>query len=354
MVEDPLGRACACLQRLPRTSRVAESVLQVQRRPPSAGRAIASLRARCLADESGEPLAGCTALLRAVGPTGSVESWDGPSPVLTGADGTFELVFTTPGEGSRALFLDLEVRTAGRVPRTARWMPHGWGNGIRLDVGEVRLARGYPLRGRLVDVDDLPVAGLRVRLSGFPLAIGREFERFGAPRALEAECGEDGSFAFDALPRGRWPVSIAGPAARVLRPTWLQVEDGVTDALVVVKRFPALSGIVVDEADRPVEGVWVGVRSANPSPGPSKSWPSSVRTGNDGSFSIHATEDRPRPVRLECDDPGPCEGFDPQSTRSEEHTSELQSLRHLVCRLLLEKKKKNILTKTKQHTQKHD
>src|SRR5205814_6754804 len=34
--------------------------------------------------------------------------------------------------------------------------------------------------------------------------------------------------------------------------------------------------------------------------------------------------------------PGP--GFY-QITRSEEHTSELQSLRHLVCRLLLEKKK---------------
>src|SRR5258705_9597039 len=30
--------------------------------------------------------------------------------------------------------------------------------------------------------------------------------------------------------------------------------------------------------------------------------------------------------------------------RSEEHTSELQSLRHLVCRLLLEKKKKKILS----------
>src|SRR5258705_7559481 len=29
-------------------------------------------------------------------------------------------------------------------------------------------------------------------------------------------------------------------------------------------------------------------------------------------------------------------------TRSEEHTSELQSLRHLVCRLLLEKKKNKI------------
>src|SRR5437899_4513723 len=34
------------------------------------------------------------------------------------------------------------------------------------------------------------------------------------------------------------------------------------------------------------------------------------------------------------------------NVRSEEHTSELQSLRHLVCRLLLEKKKK----KNKNHT----
>src|SRR5262245_64742510 len=34
--------------------------------------------------------------------------------------------------------------------------------------------------------------------------------------------------------------------------------------------------------------------------------------------------------------------------RSEEHTSELQSLRHLVCRLLLEKKKKNKI-KTRRH-----
>src|SRR5436853_3648440 len=36
--------------------------------------------------------------------------------------------------------------------------------------------------------------------------------------------------------------------------------------------------------------------------------------------------------------------------RSEEHTSELQSLRHLVCRLLLEKKKKKA-SRTQQQTQ---
>src|SRR3712207_8872584 len=34
---------------------------------------------------------------------------------------------------------------------------------------------------------------------------------------------------------------------------------------------------------------------------------------------------------------------DPEYTRSEEHTSELQSRQYLVCRLLLEKKKTNIL-----------
>src|SRR5258705_8990305 len=36
-----------------------------------------------------------------------------------------------------------------------------------------------------------------------------------------------------------------------------------------------------------------------------------------------------------------CGAIAGRSKRSEEHTSELQSLRHLVCRLLLEKKKKN-------------
>src|SRR2546425_3236544 len=36
------------------------------------------------------------------------------------------------------------------------------------------------------------------------------------------------------------------------------------------------------------------------------------------------------------------EGGEAHYVRSEEHTSELQSLAYLVCRLLLEKKKKNI------------
>src|SRR5258708_30417610 len=41
-----------------------------------------------------------------------------------------------------------------------------------------------------------------------------------------------------------------------------------------------------------------------------------------------------------------------QAVRSEEHTSELQSPDHLVCRLLLEKKK--TMTKTSHHRALHD
>src|SRR2546422_7737820 len=41
------------------------------------------------------------------------------------------------------------------------------------------------------------------------------------------------------------------------------------------------------------------------------------------------------------------------TTRSEEHTSELQSRLHLVCRLLLEKKKKNQLKRPPVNTPPH-
>src|SRR5437870_9112735 len=50
---------------------------------------------------------------------------------------------------------------------------------------------------------------------------------------------------------------------------------------------------------------------------------------------LHAACIHDSPARVEIHDPGR------RHQRSEEHTSELQSRGHLVCRLLLEKKKKN-------------
>src|SRR5437899_6689825 len=54
---------------------------------------------------------------------------------------------------------------------------------------------------------------------------------------------------------------------------------------------------------------------------------------------------RPHADRRSCHRPGAASCSSPRPPRSEEHTSELQSLRHLVCRLLLEKKKKKQIKK---------
>src|SRR5947208_11526431 len=50
------------------------------------------------------------------------------------------------------------------------------------------------------------------------------------------------------------------------------------------------------------------------------------------------------PLMLDPDDVIGCRTLHRQASRSEEHTSELQSPDHLVCRLLLEKKKTKIST----------
>src|SRR5205814_5420318 len=53
----------------------------------------------------------------------------------------------------------------------------------------------------------------------------------------------------------------------------------------------------------------------------------------------HLTQ-RPRRLPADLDPDARSLSLGSFTQRSEEHTSELQSLRHLVCRLLLEKKKK--------------
>src|SRR5699024_12082854 len=58
---------------------------------------------------------------------------------------------------------------------------------------------------------------------------------------------------------------------------------------------------------------------------------------NRGSGTATGTSWPPRPRAATC----PTSSRWTRSTRSEEHTSELQSRFDLVCRLLLEKKKKN-------------
>src|SRR5258708_30434812 len=64
---------------------------------------------------------------------------------------------------------------------------------------------------------------------------------------------------------------------------------------------------------------------------------------------VELTPDAPGDLRVEARRSPGASGV--SSTRSEEHTSELQSPDHLVCRLLLEKKKTHLYTELKrEHT----
>src|SRR2546425_1757553 len=64
-------------------------------------------------------------------------------------------------------------------------------------------------------------------------------------------------------------------------------------------------------------------------------------------ISVRAARDRARPAAAA---PDRVAELAPRDHRSEEHTSELQSLAYLVCRLLLEKKKKKQTSPTDTHT----
>src|SRR5437763_9563876 len=61
-----------------------------------------------------------------------------------------------------------------------------------------------------------------------------------------------------------------------------------------------------------------------------------IERGADGALRVVLVSHRSSPDRHDCI----ADEFLDQAARSEEHTSELQSPMYLVCRLLLEKKKK--------------
>src|SRR5205814_4741293 len=84
-------------------------------------------------------------------------------------------------------------------------------------------------------------------------------------------------------------------------------------------------------------------RSPTPATGPFRS----ARTTISSKRTAHCSSTEPRHAACASISrrAPPCASSpDRRAMRSEEHTSELQSLRHLVCRLLLEKKKIVTLT----------
>ena len=149
------------------------------------------IRGRGVEKTTGKPLKGVVLTLSGPRTNSQVEAlhgkpdWKPPSPLTTGPDGRFELrVVAHP-----MLRFILEVACEGCVPRTAHWS-RLTPNQI-VDMGDIALAKGYRVSGKIVDSDGRPVAGVRVRLTGLPLRIG---DRGSGSSVSSKQTGADGAF----------------------------------------------------------------------------------------------------------------------------------------------------------------
>ena len=269
--------------------------------PPAAAPAtdptLARVRGRCV-DETGSPLAACTVKLDGrPGDTnqtvlqGKVD-WHDPEPIVTSADGRFDFGFVPPS----GMNFSLDAAATGRVPRTGVWWQIAAAQVI--DLGDITLVRGFPVRGRVVDEQGLPVAKVGVSIKNLPLPIDG---MLGANDARHGWSAEDGEFTISSpVPVGTWSIMAESRGLRHVSPGHVTItERGADPLLVNVRRMQSIQGVVVDERGLPVQGAYVhGVRDRIIAGG---------RSGADGSFTIHAVDAEPQPVRIRIDDPGPCE-----------------------------------------------
>lgn len=222
--------------------------------------------------------------------------WSDPDPVITTGDGQFDISFVPPPPYQH--FLD--VRCADRAPRTARW--GAFQPGQIEDLGDVALALGHAVEGRVVDASAAPVPGVFVSIEGLPLPVRGEM---GANDSRVGKSDEAGNFRVDApIPPGTWSIDAQARGVKLVSPDNVTVPDSgaMPPLTVVVRRMPSISGVVVDET-----GAGVGRVTLKAELRKSAGRMASAHTQADGSFTIYAVDDALEPVRLTTLDAGPCE-----------------------------------------------
>lgn len=297
---------------------------------PDADPTLAHLRGRCV-DEDGAPLPGCTAKFDgwegnqdAFALQGKVD-WRDPEPIVTGADGRFDFAFHPPS-GLQYL---LDIQADGRVPRTGRWgrlQP-----AQIIDLGDIVVARGFAVRGRVVDESGAPMAKVAVAVQNLPLPIAASMAanniRYGTSDA-------SGEFTIQvAIPVGTWSIDVQARGRRLLGPDSATVtERGAEPLLVTVRSMPSIRGQVFDELGQPVQGVEIRAelnRSGRMASG---------RSNAEGRFTIYAVDAEPKPVQLRIDHPGPCEPPENEDATLWEWGSQdvrLQLRRALTCEIVV-------------------
>ncbi|HYC79292.1 MAG TPA: hypothetical protein VEI02_16865, partial [Planctomycetota bacterium] len=224
----------------------------------------AVVRGRCVDAETGAPLAGCSVTLRGwpgneerlseyVARRGKV-AWTDPPALTTGADGRFDLRFAPPPPYQ---FMT-EIAADDRVEMTARW--HQVAPGATADLGDVPMARGTRIRGRVVDADGVPQANvaLQANLESTPSSDPAPWS------GHQFRCGADGAFTYEKrLSAGRYVVRPPVGATSI-EPDGFTVAAEESEKVLEFKITRAgatdvITGTVVDDSGAPVARAFIDV-----------------------------------------------------------------------------------------------
>jgi hypothetical protein len=239
--------------------------------PTVATRATVRFTGRCLAAESGAPLAGCE----------MKTSSEGPTVARSGPDGTFDVTAEVDARGGAFL----GITANGRAPRHSSFdLLHA---GAVEALGDVRLQRGYVVTGRVVDTAGNGVTGNNVIVFG--VDTGLRAGQFGQS-AVGAACAADGTFTFDLLlPPGDWRAQLLGTRRQRGSGAFrVETETGCAPLVLVVEDQHEIAGVVVDDRGKPMPNV--GLRT--------EQGEASAESSPNGAFRLVATRAIEGPTRV--------------------------------------------------------
>lgn len=283
----------------------APSVVEPAPAPSAPDKTRLLFHGRCVAAETGAPLAGCTVNFygwpgndNLIAKYGEPD-WKEPEPVVTGADGifSFDVPETLPYQFA------LDASAPGRLGRSDRYDTEIPG-GTDHDLGDLYFSRGAEISGIVRDEAGDSVEKVTVLFQNLPMEI-RPGQ--GASDSAGAASAADGTFKLtDALPAGTWPIRINSNSCTLVGPDSVTIDSGLAPLFLEfrVRRSPSIEGLVVDENGMPAARAYVGTvrHSSGRMEG---DW-----TDQEGAFVIYRQRDEEDPVQLTVSG----DGLDPLET----------------------------------------
>ncbi|HZW30458.1 MAG TPA: carboxypeptidase-like regulatory domain-containing protein [Isosphaeraceae bacterium] len=161
------------------------------------------------------------------------------------------------------------------------------------DIGQLVLLPGTRIRGRAVDAQGRPIAGVQIMVKDFRHTLGHTISSNQTEWTLAGDA--EGHFTTTPLPVGRVEFVFAAPGK--VRPFVMRdAEPGTTEAdlgdITLADEVP-IRGVVVDQDGQAAPGVEVIA---------DYDYEGAVKTGKDGRFTVHGAGRDAKQLRLQSND----------------------------------------------------